>query len=411
VTTKLWADPTAADEALKLLSETLATRHAEINIEHFQHQLVELSSALSDEVAAFASGRTVSVQSVNAEYKPQTSRFRVRIEDAGTETNVERQGHGFQRSLLIASLKLLAERGAAATDGSVICLAIEEPELFQHPSQARAFATVLRDLAESADSGIQVAYATHSPYFIEPRRYDQIRRVSRVNGAGTTFKVEVKHASVANVVTRLDGFVDADRVKKQVDGVCLNRLSEALFASAVVLVEGTGDKGVLDGVSERTTPLSVHSIAVAEVGSKTEFFIPFAVLEQLGIPTYIMFDSDSGLEARMTADGKSAHDISNTKTNTIAENRKILGLIGETEVDWPSGDIADKALALPDDLERLLDPGWPEWETARAGLVTAGLGFPGKDGDTYRLAAKTAGGTHPVLLEAVITRTRSSIGL
>jgi len=403
-------DRTAADEALKALSATLATEHANINNLHFKDQLETLSDQLSSEVAAFASGRDVSVQSVQAEYKPQSSKFRVRIGDGSIETDVDRQGHGFQRSLLIASLKLLAERGAAATDGSVICLAIEEPELFQHPTQARAFATVLRDLAEKADSGMQVAYATHSPYFLQPRRYDQIRRVSRVMQIGSTFKVEVLFATVSQVVARLATFVDEDRIRRQVEGVCLNRLSEALFASAVVLVEGTGDRGVLEGVAERSTPLSVHGIAVAEVGSKTEFFLPFAILEQFAIPRYIVFDSDSGQEARKIALGRPPKEIADSKAAMIAQNRKLLQLIGEPEVDWPSGDLSDRALALPDHLENLLDSDWPEWEIARAQLVTDGLGFDAKDGDTYRLAAKTAAGSPPALLEAVIARTLASIG-
>ncbi|MBN0780670.1 AAA family ATPase, partial [Pseudomonas aeruginosa] len=88
------------------------------------------------------------------------------------------QGHGFQRTLLISALQLLAQSGAASAEG-VICLAIEEPELFQHPIQAQTFAKVLRSLAEDAGKRIQVTYATHSPYFLEARHFHQVRRLTR----------------------------------------------------------------------------------------------------------------------------------------------------------------------------------------------------------------------------------------
>lgn len=405
-------DRAAADAALKELSDELRRRHAAINVEHFATQLDDLSRSLSTEVGAFTSGRQVLVRSVEAEYKAQASKFRVRIGDSGTETSVERQGHGFQRSLLIAALKLLAQRGAAASDGSVICLAIEEPELFQHPSQAKGFATVLRALAEQPGSGMQVAYATHSPYFVEPRRYDQIRRVSRTAGStANSFGVRVDHAAVGKVVTRLAGFVDEQQVTSQLDNVCVNRLSEALFASAVVLVEGPCDKGVLDGLSERATPLSVESIAVADVGGKTQMFLPFAILEQLGIPTRVLFDADANITSRMTTNHRLQRDVTASEYKSIAENRALLRFFKEPETNWPSGHVGQHLTALPDDIETLLGSEWPEWEASRTALVSSGRGVDGKNAETYRLAAYNATGGPPALLEEVLVRARELDGM
>lgn len=81
-------------------------------------------------------------------------------------TNVVHQGHGFQRTLLISALSVLAESKQVDTQ-STICLAIEEPELYQHPIQARLFAKVIRELASDEQRRIQVIYVTHSPTFIE----------------------------------------------------------------------------------------------------------------------------------------------------------------------------------------------------------------------------------------------------
>ncbi len=51
-----------------------------------------------------------------------------------------------------------------------LVLAIEEPELYQHPSRQRHLASVLLNLAEGALPGVakntQVIYTTHSPLFV-----------------------------------------------------------------------------------------------------------------------------------------------------------------------------------------------------------------------------------------------------
>ena len=53
--------------------------------------------------------------------------------------------------------------------------AIEEPELYQHPSRQRHLASVLLNLAKGAIPGVaentQVIYATHSPLFVGLDRF------------------------------------------------------------------------------------------------------------------------------------------------------------------------------------------------------------------------------------------------
>ncbi|WP_030617910.1 AAA family ATPase [Streptomyces fulvoviolaceus] len=85
------------------------------------------------------------------------------------------QGHGFQRALIVAALKVLADRRRPVDGMRTLCLAIEEPELFQHPPQARAFAKVLRELVATSPQGrTQVIYATHNPFFVDPKGCRQL---------------------------------------------------------------------------------------------------------------------------------------------------------------------------------------------------------------------------------------------
>lgn len=137
-----------------------------------------MTTQLNAVVSSYSPGRSVTVFPAEVELKAPRTTFDVAVLDGTNETAVERQGHGFQRTLLISALQLLAMSGAASAEG-VICLAIEEPELFQHPIQAQTFAKVLRSLAEDSGKRIQVTYATHSPYFLEARHFDQVRRLTR----------------------------------------------------------------------------------------------------------------------------------------------------------------------------------------------------------------------------------------
>jgi putative ATP-dependent endonuclease of OLD family len=384
---------TTADAALRALAADLTQRHSEIVSEHFGPQLEELSRLLTAEISSFSTGRTVAVKPQDSEYQPQASKFRVRVNDNGNETGVDRQGHGFQRSLLISALKLLAQKGASGADGSVICLAIEEPELFQHPSQGRAFATVLRKLAEDSTSGIQVAYATHSPYFIEPRYFNQLRRVTRYLNAETShMDVRVSRASTDEVCVRLAGYMEDESVRRQLDNACIRSLEEALFADGVVLVEGPGDRGVIEGVAERTHPLSISSIVVAAIGGKCNFFLPVAILEKLNIPFYVVFDGDKAIRSRMV--GQSESKMNEAEVNTNAVNRKLLEFLGYPAVDWPN-QVAGEYTAFEDDFEGYLQSQWPEWESKRQDVIARGLGFSGKNSATYRLSAIDAGSNPP----------------
>jgi predicted ATP-dependent endonuclease of OLD family len=209
--------------------------------EKFKAQLEVMTTQLNNVVASYSPGRAVTVSPAEVELKAPRTTFEVAVLDGTTETAVERQGHGFQRTLLISALQLLAQSGSASAEG-VICLAIEEPELFQHPIQAQTFAKVLRSLAEDAGKRIQATYATHSPYFLEARHFDQVRRLTR--SSDETPVVTVHLATVADVKAKLNGALSPDKIDRQIDGIVANQLAVALFAHRAFLVEGTTESSV-----------------------------------------------------------------------------------------------------------------------------------------------------------------------
>lgn len=387
-------DRDGANAAFAELADDVGKRQAEINATHLGEQLAELSTALTNEVSAFTSGRNVRLRATTPDVRPNPATINVAIGDALVETSVDRQGHGFQRALLISALKLLAARGAQGSDGSVICLAIEEPELFQHPSQARVFAKVLRDLSANPADGLQVVYATHSPYFIAPRYFDQVRRVSRRQENPTAHpRVDVHQASLDAVAARLSGHCSDKAIRERWDQVCTRNLAEAFFAEAVVLVEGETDKSILDGIAGRLNQrqFEVDGITVAQAQSRQHMCTPHAILAELDIPTLVIFDNDSGrgnrLRAKIAKNG-GAGDPEASERSAAQENRLLLRYLGETEQDFPVGKISERVFTWDDTLEAVLLRDWPTWEMTRLDLVKTGQGVASKNPATYALAAQ-----------------------
>jgi putative ATP-dependent endonuclease of OLD family len=409
----------ALETAYENLAEEFGKRQKTINSDHLDEQLVDLSQALSEEVAAFTAGRTVRLTGLTPELKPTSPSIRLAIVDALSETSIERQGHGFQRALLIGALKLLAERREGDNAGSIITLAIEEPELFQHPTQARVFSSVLRRLASDDQAGIQVAYATHSPYFVDASYFDQVRRVTRLSTAKSAGQVIIKQASLDDVKHDLANYVSTDALAARWDQVCTAGLAEALFSDAVVLVEGSTDKAILEGAANRAgqVPLENLGIAVAEAGAKSSLFIPHAILARLGIPSLTVFDSDSGSGKRAAAKAykpaKSPEELKKLEADEIkqqaASNTKILKYFGTEAVDFPSGKVTNNLFAVDDNLEEVLAAEWPGWEVARAEIVTGGRGAPKKNAATYKLASAESVDIPGPTIQAIIELARALV--
>lgn len=333
---------------------------------------------------------------------PKTT-FNLSVLDGLTETSVDGQGHGFQRTLLISALQVLAESAAAATEG-VFCLAIEEPELFQHPTQAQAFARVLRTLAEDPGKRVQVVYATHSPFFIEARHFDQIRRLTRSTDVPPV--VTVHSSTVDDVKQLLAGVQDPDSIERQLDSLTVGQLSMALFSSRALVVEGTTESAVFYGIGDRIAPAKYESAGVAIVPTNGKSSVPLthAILTSLGIPCYAVFDADSGFEARAIAQSKTLDKIEKERLSHIAVNKNLLRYFQLEEEDFPAQTVGSSVAIFGDHLEAFLDSEWPEWITSCASVETAAGISLKKNQLAYRTATVKAEGSIPEMLTQILNK-------
>jgi putative ATP-dependent endonuclease of the OLD family len=96
-------------------------------------------------------------------------------------------------------------------------------------------------------------------------------------------------------------------------------MNEGFFADVVVLVEGEDDLAAILGVAKsKDVSLDALGISVIPCMGKTNLDRPAVIFGALGIPVYVIWDSDKG-------------DDDTSKTN-----RLLLRLVGEPETDYPN---------------------------------------------------------------------------
>jgi len=114
------------------------------------------------------------------------------------------------------------------------------------------------------------------------------------------------------------------------------QLSEAVFANAALIVEGDSDAGLLHGLADRGGGFDALGIAVVNGQSKRQVLIPWAILAELGVPTYVIFDGDGGLAERQTQKGRPYEDAQRVQREAQAENEIVLRALGATPERAPT---------------------------------------------------------------------------
>ncbi|MFF5770099.1 ATP-dependent endonuclease [Streptomyces californicus] len=409
-------DRSHVNRELGEIEENAHLARQEVHSKVYGPVLNEVSVALSAEVAKFTTGREVVVTPTVLAPRPARTTFQVSIRDGAAHTSVHRQGHGFQRALIIAALKYLADRRRPADGMRTLCLAIEEPELFQHPPQARTFAKVLRELvATSPQARTQVMYATHNPVFIDPKGYHQIRRLCRAVGEEHPV-TEVWQATEENLCQVLDGLVDRKVIRSRTEGTLGGALAEGFFAHVVVLVEGRGDEGVIIGCADRSrVNLGADGISIIEVTGKDNLMISDALFSALGVPCYVVFDGDAGMEERKRESVRhldfaqrqqKEEEFERQARANRTKNANLLQYLGATPNPQPADDSTGRYTVFEDTLETHLRWHWPTWEERRQELVRAGEGPDGKNAATYLETTRTVAAEPPYLLHALLENVR-----
>jgi predicted ATP-dependent endonuclease of OLD family len=291
----------------------------------------------------------------------------VKLEEDGYSSTIIRTGHGLQRAFIITMLQYLAIAQATPMTPPVqenqghpetvqepklpdLVIAIEEPELYQHPNRQRHLAKILLQLATGKTPGVadktQIIYATHSPLFVGIDRINQIRLLRKYPNEGGKPRVTKIISTDIDRVAETVWIADGAKGEKYTGVTLLPRLlaimtpwmSEGFFADVAVLVEGEDDRAAILGAAKATKGIELESegFSVIPCGGKTSLDRPATIFRQLGIPVYIIWDSD-----KEDPEANPEH------------NRRLLRLMNQREEDWPSK-IGDNFASFENKLETTL---------------------------------------------------------
>jgi putative ATP-dependent endonuclease of OLD family len=385
----------AAGERVADLEREVRERYEEIVVDAHGASLEELSAAMTEQLRSLISNAEVRLEAQPAALTLPGPRVLLRAGEAGSLTDISRQGHGFQRTFIITALRYLSESDVEGADAPAIFLAIEEPELYQHPARARHFSTVLERLADRGEPPVQVLYATHSPYFVNAGRFASLRLFRRALGEeGRLSPPSVLRASAADVAAKLAGVVDPAHIERRLSRTIDDNhlFSEAFFGQAVILTEGFHDARVLQEVARMDgASLEADGIVVVHA-SKTALPIAFTILSLLGIPAYVVFDGDNN-----------CHDDQLEMHRKL--NRDLQTLMGVQEPeDFPSSGARENWAAFEETLEATLRLEIPDFDS-KCQRTSEKSDWRVKSGETY-VAVIRDDGAAPALLTQIVAGAR-----
>jgi predicted ATP-dependent endonuclease of OLD family len=330
------------DEVMRDLQQKTESEYQKI-LDGNQAQLKELETSLVEKLSVWAhpdASLKLSWQ------KDSKSAVQIQLPSAKTiagegvfEGDLARLGHGFQRSYLLAVLQVLSTIDSENLPRLI--LGCEEPELYQHPPQARHLASVFEQL--STDN-TQIIVSTHSPAFVTGKGFEAIRMV-RFDSA--TSQSQVKQITFENFA---ESFAKArGEPPRKTNGVLATlhqalqpALNEMFFTKFLVLVEGLEDIAfvtswmILTGRWDDYRRLGVH---VVPSGGKSRLAQPLIVAQGLRIPHLIMFDAD-GNDLDKEGNQKPEHKRDNELLLALIEDKSgqafpADALWGDNYVVWP----------------------------------------------------------------------------
>jgi putative ATP-dependent endonuclease of the OLD family len=332
-------------------------------------ELGTLEKGLSSTLKSFVPDAEVTLKWAKlGEIEVPLPRADVRLVEDGYPSCVTRTGHGLQRAFILTMLQHLAVAQASSVPTTPkvgeeptpitlpnLVLAIEEPELYQHPNRQRHLARILSQLASGSLPGVaaktQILYCTHAPLFVGIDRFYQVRLLRKEEGTASKPKI--------TKVIRADGDAVAEDIWKAGDGkdqdgksvgkfswatlrprlqaIMTPWTSEGFFADVAVLVEGEDDRAVILGVANTMGhDLESNGISVIPCGGKSNLDRPATIFRHLGIRVYLVWDGDQG-----------------GKDSKPEDNRRLLRLVKAPVVDWPC-EVADIYACFAADLETTL---------------------------------------------------------
>jgi len=217
---------------------------------------------------------------------------RIKVGEGEFLGEIVRAGHGLQRSFLVSMLQVLADSGES--DRPTLLLGFEEPELYQHPPQAKHLATLLESLSLS---DTQVIATTHSPYFVSSKGYENVRLVTADPETCVSSIHQFTYTQLSADLAKALGDTpqQPSELMASVQQIMQPSQTELFFCKVPILVEGPEDIAFLSTYMQKNgqwsefRKLGCHFIPCI---GKTNMSRPLAIAKGLGMKPFVVFDGD-----------------------------------------------------------------------------------------------------------------------
>jgi putative ATP-dependent endonuclease of OLD family len=347
-------------EPLDAIRKELQEKYGKL-LSDSQDALAEISKALSTRLAEWAHhNATLRLkwhQDPEKAVRVDEPFAQALLSEAGFEGELARFGHGLQRSFILALLQELS--GSDVKEGPRLILACEEPELYQHPPQARHLYNVLLGLS---GKNCQIVVATHCPYFVSGEGFESVRMVRKADGASSITRTTHDEVSERIATARGEKPIKPRGQLAKIHQALQPGLSEMFFASRIVFVEGLEDAAYITtylhllGLWDEYRRLGCHLIPT---DGKSEMLRPLAVAKCLHIPAFVVFDSDGDKPNK-----------SGSKEKHRKDNSAILSLCGVAQPEpFPSDTFwGDTVVMWPSDIGQVVEQeiGKEDWDKYRS---------------------------------------------
>lgn len=318
------------DDALEAL-RVKTRKEYDALLQDQQNTLAEISESLAARLAIFAHpGASVAVEWLQGSEKSVSifdPRATIKAQEGTFKGSMTRFGHGLQRSFLLAILQELASVELESdAERPTLILGCEEPELYQHPPQARHLSSVLRSLA---DAGNQIMLTTHSAYFVSGEIFNEIRLIRKDIKTGASYVKFTGFDSFCERIGKATG-KKPDRApvaRAKLMAALRPEPSELFFCQKLMLVEGTADRAYVSGalhLSNEWEAMRRSGLHIIPTDNKSSILQLLVIAQELSIPCFVVFDADGHAKEQH----RQHHEI---------DNKSLFSALGITSEAFPSG--------------------------------------------------------------------------
>jgi predicted ATP-dependent endonuclease of OLD family len=249
---------------------------------------------------------------------------------SGTGFDLDRYGHGFQRSVIYELIRLAPtfkddkKIDKKEFNPAFNLILFEEPEAFLHPSQQESMAYHLRRMG--SEDNQQVIITTHSPIFAgkAANQINQIIRIQRLNGVSAIFQPKAAELDKifeqgGNLLMALKEFLERPGLSNQSQRDAKDLIANSpsadiaeqeeifrfqlwldgdrstlFFANKVLIVEGATEKALFNYLlANEWGALSEHHICIIDALGKYNFHRYMGLMKAYGIPHGVILDDDN----------------------------------------------------------------------------------------------------------------------